>query len=54
MVNDMNDTLNTVERAPTGPPSPPLPGGALTVDRKKGIAPTGNEADDSNPVIIDV
>jgi phosphate transport system ATP-binding protein len=54
MVNDMNDTLNTVERAPTGPPSPPLPGGAPTVDRKKGIAPTGNEADDSNPVIIDV
>jgi phosphate transport system ATP-binding protein len=54
MVNDMNDTLNAVERVPTGAPSPPLPGGALTVDRKKGIAPTGNEADDSNPVIIDV
>jgi phosphate transport system ATP-binding protein len=54
MVNDMNDTLNAVERVPTGAPSPPLPSGALTVDRMKGIAPTGNEADDSNPVIIDV
>ncbi len=55
MVNDMNDTLNTTVGAPPGAPPPRLPRrGARTADRSKSIAPTGNEADDSNPVIIDV
>ena len=54
MVNDMSGTLNTSTGAHPDTASPSSRDETHSVGVATTIAPTGNEADDSNPVIIDV